>query len=111
MNGTAEPVDTPDVVAEMLADSVLQLRIDRPTVKNALRVRTWNELSDAIEAAAADERVRVIVLTDSGNTFCAGFDLGDEAAVARGRYAPSTDAATARAGSTSAASDWASCSR
>ena len=32
-------------------------------------------ISDTLESWATDDRVRVIVLTATGSTFCAGFDL------------------------------------
>ncbi len=43
--------------------------------KNALSPQLLAELMDACDAAEADDAVRVIVLTNSGNTFCAGANL------------------------------------
>ncbi len=49
--------------------------LDAPERKNSLSVGMVNALGDALEAAIADDRARVIVITNTGNTFCAGADL------------------------------------
>ncbi|MEX2268748.1 MAG: enoyl-CoA hydratase/isomerase family protein [Acidimicrobiia bacterium] len=36
-----------------------------------------DEMSDALDAFAADERCRVVVVTGAGDVFSAGFDLGE----------------------------------
>lgn len=54
--------------------AVMVLRLDRPPV-NALDAETLDELSDALESAAADEDVDAIVLTGAGKTMSAGADL------------------------------------
>jgi acetyl-CoA C-acetyltransferase len=55
--------------------AVAIVTIDRPEVRNAIDARTASALEQAIDDAEADERVRVIVLTGAGGTFCAGMDL------------------------------------
>ena len=52
---------------------VTTIRIDRPPV-NALDVDTLNELSDALDAAAADD-TGAVILTGTGKIFSAGADL------------------------------------
>ncbi|GGM82712.1 enoyl-CoA hydratase-related protein [Dactylosporangium sucinum] len=54
---------------------VATLTLAEPENKNALNARIINGLGDGLSAAAADEAVRVIVLTHEGTTFCAGADL------------------------------------
>jgi enoyl-CoA hydratase/carnithine racemase len=55
---------------------VLRLTIDRPHRRNALTDALMLALDDAIAASAADESLRVIVLTGAGDkAFCAGADL------------------------------------
>jgi len=46
-----------------------------PASKNALSVELVNALGDHLVAAETDAAVRVVVLTNEGNTFCAGADL------------------------------------
>jgi len=52
------------------------VRIDRPEARNAVDPETAVGLVEAFEAAAADEAVRVVLLTGTGDrAFCAGMDL------------------------------------
>ncbi len=70
------------------------LTLARPDKKNALDRRMADELHAAIEAAAADDAVRVIVITGEGEDFCAGADLAAlERLLAEGREAHRADAA------------------
>ncbi|MGC5363236.1 enoyl-CoA hydratase family protein [Streptomyces sp. DT24] len=55
---------------------VTTLTLDSPANRNALSARLVGELSDALDACAGDDTVRAVVLTHTGNTFCAGADLG-----------------------------------
>lgn len=70
---------------------VLTVVIERPHVRNALDTLTMNELTHAFTRADVDDEVRAVVVTGSGDTFCAGGDLssGDLTfdAVAMGRAA------------------------
>lgn len=58
---------------------VARLSLKRPEVRNALTRRTVQELRRAFDKAALDPKVRVIVLSGSGDgeraSFCAGADL------------------------------------
>ncbi len=51
--------------------------LDSPGNRNAMSARLLAELTEALEAALADEAVRVLVLTHEGPVFCAGADLKD----------------------------------
>jgi enoyl-CoA hydratase len=65
-------------LVRLAADSgVVTVTLDRPEKKNALSVALRDELSDALDRLAADEDVKVVVLTGAGDTFCAGFDLAE----------------------------------
>jgi len=57
--------------------AVAALTLDRPEKKNALSVAVRDQLSDALDACAADEDVKAVILRSSGDTFCAGFDLAE----------------------------------
>ncbi|MEV0905706.1 enoyl-CoA hydratase family protein [Streptomyces hokutonensis] len=51
------------------------LSLDSPATRNALSAPLVAELADALTECAKDTDVRAIVLTHTGNTFCAGADL------------------------------------
>lgn len=57
------------------AESIATITLNRPERKNALSVQLRDEVSDALDALASDEGVRVVVITGAGDTFSAGFDL------------------------------------
>jgi 2-(1,2-epoxy-1,2-dihydrophenyl)acetyl-CoA isomerase len=61
--------------------AVRTLALNRPQALNALTVALHGELLPALQAAAADTAVRVVVLTGTGRGFCAGQDLADPAMV------------------------------
>ena len=48
---------------------------NRPAARNAESQGLLEELDDALKAAIADERVRVIVIDGKGSHFSAGHDL------------------------------------
>lgn len=68
---------TDAVVRSETVDGVCTVTLDDPERKNALSAQLSAELMDALDAAEADESVRVIVLTNTGNTFCAGANLSE----------------------------------
>ncbi|MCC5986859.1 MAG: enoyl-CoA hydratase/isomerase family protein [Pararhodobacter sp.] len=55
------------------------IRMNRPTLMNALNARMRAELLHALTDLG--KRMRVIVLTGEGRAFCSGQDLGDDKAV------------------------------
>ena len=63
------------VLLETLQDGVLRLTLNRPAARNALSVGLMSALGEALERAAADRRVRVVVIAAAGPAFCAGHDL------------------------------------
>ncbi len=52
--------------------------------RNSLSAGLLAELMDQLDAAEADESVRVIVLTNSGPVFCAGANLSERSGVSEG---------------------------
>jgi enoyl-CoA hydratase/carnithine racemase len=58
-------------------DGVRHLVLNRPDKRNALNGELVRELGAAIEAAAVDESVRVLVLRGEGAIFSSGMDVGD----------------------------------
>ena len=55
--------------------AVAVLTLDRPDRRNALSVALRDEIVDRLQVLAADEELKVVVLTGAGEVFCAGFDL------------------------------------
>ncbi len=58
-----------------VVDGVATITLNRPERKNALSDELVNSLADDLDSAMADDAVRVVVVTNTGNTFCAGADL------------------------------------
>lgn len=54
---------------------VATITLNRPDKRNALNALLVAELQEALQLAAEDEKVRVVVLTGAGNVFSAGADL------------------------------------
>jgi methylglutaconyl-CoA hydratase len=72
-------VTDPAVLCEVV-DGVATITLNRPESKNRLDAAAMAEVTGHFDACASDDAVRVIVLTGSGNTFCAGADLAAAAA-------------------------------
>ncbi len=64
-----------DSVTYGVSEGVATITLNRPDAMNALDTPTKVLLRDTIQAAAADDAVRVVVLTGTGRAFCVGQDL------------------------------------
>jgi enoyl-CoA hydratase len=65
------------LIGRTRARGIETLSLDSPANRNALSAALVGELADALTDRAKDSDVRAIVLTHTGNTFCAGADLRD----------------------------------
>jgi enoyl-CoA hydratase len=63
------------LLIETLAEGVQLIRLNRPLALNALNSQLLGELSQALDAAEADDGVRCLVLTGSERAFAAGADI------------------------------------
>ena len=54
---------------------IARVTLNRPEKRNALDPTTIAEIGEALAATAADENVRIVVITGAGNDFCSGADL------------------------------------
>jgi enoyl-CoA hydratase/carnithine racemase len=68
---------TRDIETQVADDGVATLTLARSERRNALSIKMRDEITQQLEDWAADPAVRVVVLTGSGPTFCAGFDLNE----------------------------------
>jgi len=57
--------------------AVMTIRFNRPEKKNALTLEMYDRFADALGAAEADDATAVVVITGTGDAFCAGNDLND----------------------------------
>jgi 2-(1,2-epoxy-1,2-dihydrophenyl)acetyl-CoA isomerase len=55
-------------------EGVLRVTFERPERKNALDAATIGEVIEALERAAVDDTLRVVVLSGAGADFCSGAD-------------------------------------
>ncbi len=72
-----------------VADGVARITLDAPEARNVLTGESLAALNQALDDAALDGAVRVVVLAATGRAFCAGADLrgtGGEAADFTARY-------------------------
>ena len=69
--------DYPHLLVETTADGVRTLTLDRAEKLNAVNDALATSLSSAVAAAAAEDGVRVVVITGAGRAFCAGLDLSE----------------------------------
>ena len=58
-----------------VSDKIATITLNRPDRMNAWTATMERDVRQAMEAASADDNVRVIVLTGAGRAFCAGADM------------------------------------
>ncbi len=85
---------------EVTGDHVARLTLDRPEAKNALSIEMRDDIVTRVREARADDKVRALLITGSGDSFCSGMDLrqstvGDAGA---GHFDPRTTSEALRAG-------------
>ena len=64
-----------DAVLSSVDGGIATLTLNHPDNRNALSIELMNALGDALTSSMSSDDVRVIVVTNEGNTFCAGADL------------------------------------
>ena len=75
----------PSSLLTQVEAGVAWITLNRPEQRNALDIPTLKQLHATLEAYNTDPAVRVVVLTGTGRSFCAGADLAEWAeAEARG---------------------------
>ncbi|HET6965221.1 MAG TPA: enoyl-CoA hydratase-related protein [Acidimicrobiales bacterium] len=69
------PGDFETLLYSVEPNGLARLTLNRPDAMNGMTNRMVKEATKALEGAAADPRVRVLVLTGAGRAFCPGADL------------------------------------
>lgn len=64
-----------EVIQYEVVDGVATIWLNRPEVRNCVNWELLTQLGAAVERAAADDEVRVVLFRGRGGTFCAGADL------------------------------------
>jgi 2-(1,2-epoxy-1,2-dihydrophenyl)acetyl-CoA isomerase len=85
------PTDSAGVAIEN-RDGVLRITLDRPSRKNSLDLPSLRRILAALETAATDDTLRVVVLASNGPDFCSGADwVASNAAGTRPRRTSSSN--------------------
>jgi 2-(1,2-epoxy-1,2-dihydrophenyl)acetyl-CoA isomerase len=91
----ADSIADPTVLVSN-AGGIRTITLNRPASLNSFTSAMHALLLPALEAAAADQAVRAVVITGAGRAFCAGQDLNDEGMVVAGGGAPDVGAVIER---------------
>src|ERR1700761_7746465 len=68
-------MENSDLILSARTGAVLRLSLNRPGARNALSSGMMAALANALDAAAADSGVHVVIIATEGPAFCAGHDL------------------------------------
>lgn len=68
-----------NVLEVEVSAGIAKVTLTRPNILNAVNRRVRNELAQAFDRLAADEAVRVVILTGAGRAFCSGQDQNESA--------------------------------
>lgn len=68
-------------------NGILRITFDRADKKNAFTNAMYAVMSQALQQAQSDPQIRVVLFDAEGDTFTAGNDIGDFAAIAAGKLA------------------------
>ncbi|SDG73135.1 Enoyl-CoA hydratase/carnithine racemase [Bradyrhizobium sp. Rc2d] len=79
MQVTFEMLEDPHLEAIKIdrCDGIARVTLNRPSVKNAVTLAMWGELSRIFSRLADDRDVRAIVLAGEGNNFSVGADVSE----------------------------------
>lgn len=83
-------MDTPStpLVTYHREEKVGLLTLNRPEKRNAMNLKLWTAIDEAIAQAEEDESARVFLLRGEGKSFCAGLDLGPDNDIIQAINAP-----------------------
>jgi enoyl-CoA hydratase len=67
-----------ETIAYEVADRIAHLTLSRPERRNAINRTMLREIEQVLDAAEADDAVRVVVVSGAGQSFSSGFDLKEQ---------------------------------
>lgn len=70
-----------DAILATMDEGLCSITLNRPDRLNAFTTEMLNRFNAVLADAAADERVRAVIITGAGRGFCAGQDLSDRSVV------------------------------
>ncbi|MDG1205743.1 MAG: enoyl-CoA hydratase-related protein [Pseudomonadales bacterium] len=70
-----------DWILYEVADEIATITINRPEKKNAMSYKMLGDFIATMDRAGKDESVRIVILTGTPGSFCAGTDLADLATI------------------------------
>jgi enoyl-CoA hydratase/carnithine racemase len=62
-------------------EGIMIIALNRPEKRNALSLQMCHAIHEAIEDAALDKNIRIVVIRGEGQTFCAGIDFNSLAEI------------------------------
>ena len=65
-----------ELVTIEISEGIADVRLNRADKYNALSPQMFSAIIEAGETLAADDSLRVVVLSGKGRGFCAGLDMG-----------------------------------
>jgi enoyl-CoA hydratase/carnithine racemase len=74
-SGTRSSALLKTAISLTIEDGTALVTLNRPERRNALTLELWRQLGNIFADLGARDDVRVIILTGSGNSFCAGADI------------------------------------
>ncbi len=81
---SSAPLHEDRLLQTTVEGGVARLVLDSPGNRNALSRALRAQLREALDAALADDTVRVVVLDHTGRVFCSGMDLSEAAGAGAG---------------------------
>jgi enoyl-CoA hydratase/carnithine racemase len=72
---------TDHIFYDVESDGVATITIDRPEKRNAMTYQMLNDFIETVRYAGKDDNCRVVILTGTDGSFCAGTDLEDLSSV------------------------------
>jgi len=66
-----------ELITRQYDNGVLELTLNRPQKKNALNREMYLGLTELLQRADTDETVKAVLLSGTGDSFCAGNDIAD----------------------------------